>query len=77
MIEEKSKWSRISLRYCVVEPVWCTTTSCYLKKGVVVLRAYDEEDKEFYFGPKCQSCMAEWLKEFNMSFRDLEDSDAF
>lgn len=77
MITEKNRWARIRMRYPFNEANGCTTLECYGKKGVVILRAYDDEDKEFFFGCKCRSCMEEWLKAFNMSVKDIEDYYAF
>ena len=77
MRAEKTRWSRIRMRYPLNEAGLCTTIGCFNKKGVVILRVYDEEGKEFFYGCKCRGCMEEWLEAFKMSVFDIEDAFAF
>jgi hypothetical protein len=77
MLSVKTNWTRIRMRYPLNEAGGCSTFACYNKKGVVIVRAYDEEGTEYFLGGKCQSCMDQWLNAFNMSVSDIEDPNAF
>ena len=77
MIVEKARWARIRVCYPLREGGLCTSPDCYLHRGVVLLRAYDEDDKEYYFGYQCRDCLEKWLNAFEMNYRDIEQVGTF